>query len=84
MFCIKHACAIIVIFIIMIMILRSMCNDGFRSYQEKKNIARKLVTIGEPVYKVFKKNNLDGVEYYDAKQLWNKNEYNVDNIESML
>jgi ammonia channel protein AmtB len=83
MICIKLVCAVIII-IIIIILLPLTCNDGFRSSQEKKKIARELIVKGEPKYEMFRKKGLDGVEYYDAKQLWNSNSYSSNTIEGIL
>ena len=83
MSCIKYACTIVITILIVIIMTRT-CNEGFRSSQEKKKIAKELVVKGQPKYETFRKKGLDGVEYYDAKQLWNQDKYNFNHIEGIL
>ena len=57
--------------LIAIIIIIAMCkynSEGFRSSKEKSKLATILITKGKPIYETFKKNGLDGIEYYDAKQ----------------
>jgi hypothetical protein len=72
------------IVILLITIVMSTCTDGFRSPSQKINMSHAIVNKGEPVYSQFKNMGLDGVEYYDAKQLWNKKKYNVKHIRKIL
>ena len=58
--------------------------DGFRSKEEKQETAASMLAMGVPTYKGLKMLGLDGAEYYDARQLWNRNKYTRRNIESML
>jgi hypothetical protein len=80
---ISCACLLILILVI-VAVARCSSTDGFRSAAQKNTIARSLVSDGEPRYETFKKRGLDGVEYYDAKQLWNKRRYDVKNIVEIL
>ena len=81
--CSAMLCGFLIV-ILIVMLSSYLCVDGFRSSKEKNTIAQRLVKTGQPVYERFKSMGLDGVEYYDAKQLWRKNKYDVKNIREIL
>jgi hypothetical protein len=75
---------LIAIMITIIIAIVNYNSEGFRSPEKKSMLATMLVDKGQPMYETFKKNGLDGVEYYDAKQLWNKQDYTLHSLESIL
>lgn len=83
MSCVRCLCLAIIILLVMCTI-HCITDDGFRSDREKMDIARDIIKHGKPQYSTFKRNGLDGVEYYDAKQLWKRDKYNVNNIVDIL
>ncbi len=82
--------SLLVIFIILL--LKVSCEerynknnyDGFRTKMQKKEIAGTLITHGKPDRSTFRSLLLDGTEYYDAKQLWIKNNYTTENLQNIL
>jgi hypothetical protein len=77
-------CLFVVVIIILIIVIIIPYDDGFRSHQEKRRIASELIADGQPTFEAFRKKGLDGVEYYDSKQLWNRRKYNMRNVTSIL
>jgi hypothetical protein len=79
------------LFVIMIILFSYMTRDetvllcdGFRNAEQKKDIAERLVAAGRPNRDAFRAGELDGVEYYDAKQLWQNNKYSSEHIQGIL
>lgn len=64
-------------------------HEGFRSQEEKNNLASRLVTGGggssvKPEYEAMKTVGLDGAEFYEVRQLWNNQKYTKENIAKVL
>lgn len=61
-------------------------NDGFRSQQEKTQLASRLTSGGgqKPEFEAMKSMGLDGAEYYTVRQLWNNNKFTKSNIVKVL
>jgi uncharacterized membrane protein len=59
-------------------------NDGFRNKEQKIKIAKKIIDSGKPDRDAFRSNSLDGVEYYDAKQLWRHNKFDIEHVQKIL
>lgn len=59
--------------------------DGFRSDQEKRIVAGKLMALPEkPGYETARSLGLDGAEFYQVRQLWNDQKYTRGNISKVL
>jgi hypothetical protein len=60
--------------------------EGFRSQSEKTAIASKLTSQAgsRPEFEAMKSIGLDGAEFYEVRQLWNKNKFTRENIEKVL
>lgn len=73
------------VLIILMLIYKCVSSDGFRSDSEKLSLASQIVKNTEPNRDQFRALGLDGVEYYDAKQLWNTpNKFTVKNVAKIL
>jgi hypothetical protein len=59
--------------------------EGFRSSDEKLNVAGKLLAMTvKPGYDSARRLGLDGAEFYQVRQLWNKNKFTAGNIAGVL
>lgn len=60
-------------------------HEGFRSQEEKNILADRLVApLVKPEYEAMKATGLDGAEFYEVRQLWNKQKYTKENIAKAL
>jgi hypothetical protein len=62
-------------------------SEGFRSQEEKNNLASRLVAGGsrmKPEYEAMKTAGLDGAEFYEVRQLWNNQKFTKENIAKVL
>jgi hypothetical protein len=74
-------CLMLVVLLLLLLFGKS---DGFRSPEEKRNLAERVVSSGEPTMEKFRSIGLGGVEYYDAKKLWRKRQLSVDRMTNIL
>lgn len=81
--CITVLCGFLIV-VLLITIVSCTCTDGFRSKVQKIKLSERVVKKGKPSHSTFKNMGLDGVEYYDAKQLWKQNKYDVQNVSRIL
>lgn len=81
--CITVLCSFLIV-ILLITIISHTCTEGFRTNANKIILSERIVRKGKPVYSNFKNMGLDGVEYYDAKQLWNNKKYDITNLKNIL
>jgi hypothetical protein len=59
-------------------------DEGFRTREESVALARTIVGGGKPNREKFRKMGLDGVEYYDAQQLFINKQYDVSSVSMAL
>jgi hypothetical protein len=77
---------VLIIFIIIASALASYyyAFDGFRSNEERQELAKKVVAGGEPRYEPLKNMGLDGAEYYEVRQLWNHKRFTQHGVANVL
>lgn len=70
--------------LIAIILIMLFGGEGFRSPKEKEILANRIISGGEPKMDKFRSFGMGGVEYYGAKKLWNRNQFNKTNIANIL
>ena len=70
--------------LIAIILIMLFGGEGFRSPKEKEFLANQIILGGEPKMDKFRSLGVGGVEYYEAKKLWNRNQFNKTNVGNIL
>lgn len=78
----KKITALLMILTILICIKAIICltNKAGMSSDEKILTANKIIAMGQPSLANFKSINLHGDDYYRAKRLWAKKQYDVESL----